>query len=179
MDQPLGDLTRVGDRWRLTFTRTLAHPQAKVWRAITEPEHLAVWFPDRIEGEMRTGARLRFVADMHEDFEGEMVAFDPPSVMEITWGRDSIRIELEPDGAGTVLRLIDTFDEQGKAARDGSGWHECLARLITDLDGETPGPWGAEWQALLVRYQAHLGPEASTIGPPEGWEEYAEQQQGS
>jgi uncharacterized protein YndB with AHSA1/START domain len=174
MEQPLGDLTRAGDRWRLTFTRKLAHPRDKVWRAITEAEHLAVWFPDRIVGEMRAGAPLRFVADVHEDFEGEMVAFDPPSVMELTWGTDSIRIELEPDGAGTVLRFIDTFDDQGKAARDGSGWHECLARLRADLDGEAPGPWGAEWRVLLGRYQAHLGPDASTIGPPEGWEAEAE-----
>jgi uncharacterized protein YndB with AHSA1/START domain len=174
MDRQLGDLTRAGDRWRLTFTRSLAHPREKVWRAITEPEHLAVWFPDRIVGEMRAGANLRFVADAHDDFEGEMVAFDPPSVMELVWGTDSIRIELEPEGEGTVLRLIDTFDEQGKAARDGAGWHECLARLMADIEGQDPGPWGAEWRASFERYQAHLGPAASTIGPPEGWEAEAD-----
>ena len=170
MDPSLGDLTRAGDRWRLTFTRTLAHPREKVWRAITEPEHLAVWFPDRIVGEMSAGAALRFVADAHDDFEGVMTAFDPPSVMELTWGTDSIRIELEPEGDGTRLRLIDTFDEQGKAARDGSGWHECLDRLASDLDGVEPPAWGSDWRAQFARYIDHLGPEASTIGPPEGWE---------
>jgi uncharacterized protein YndB with AHSA1/START domain len=170
MEQPLGDLTRAGDRFRLTFTRRLAHPREKVWRAITEPEHLAVWFPDRIVGELRAGSALRFVADAHEDFEGEMTVFDPPSVMELTWGTDSIRIELEADGDGTRLRLIDTFDEQGKAARDGAGWHECLDRLGSDLDGDAPPPWGADWRAQFDRYIDHLGPEASTIGPPENWE---------
>ncbi len=38
------------------------------------------------------------------------------------------RIELQADGAGTLLTLTDTFDDLGKAARDGAGWHECLDR---------------------------------------------------
>jgi len=38
-----------GGRWRLRFTRTLDHPPEKVWRAITEPEHLRAWFPQRIK----------------------------------------------------------------------------------------------------------------------------------
>ena len=35
-----GTLEDAGGRWRLRFTRPLAHPPGKVWRAITEPEHL-------------------------------------------------------------------------------------------------------------------------------------------
>ena len=41
----LGTLARQGDRWTLSFTRKLSHPREKVWRAVTEPEHLAVWYP--------------------------------------------------------------------------------------------------------------------------------------
>ena len=41
-DTDLGTLTRQGDRWTLRFTRRLAHPRKKMWRAVTEPEHLAV-----------------------------------------------------------------------------------------------------------------------------------------
>ena len=32
-DAELGRMTRQGDRWILTFTRRLAHPREKVWRA--------------------------------------------------------------------------------------------------------------------------------------------------
>src|SRR5436190_10891155 len=117
-DAELGTLTRQGDRWMLTFTRRLAHPREKVWRAVTEPEHLAVWFPQEIVGERRAGAPLRFESSQHDGFDGEMVVFDPPSVMELMWGIDRLRIELQPDGDGTVLTLIDTFTELGKAARD-------------------------------------------------------------
>src|SRR5437016_14050920 len=137
-DAELGTLTRQGDRWMLSFTRRLAHPREKVWRAVTEPEHLAAWFPQEIVGERRAGAPLRFVASSGDAFEGEMVVFDPPSVMELRWGVDQLRIELEPDGAGTSLTLIDTFTELGKAARDAAGWHECLDRLVAELEGAEP-----------------------------------------
>src|SRR6266567_4346167 len=57
-DADLGTLTRQGDQWTLTFTRRLAHPREKVWRAVTEPEHLAVWYPQEIVGERKAGAAL-------------------------------------------------------------------------------------------------------------------------
>lgn len=170
--EPLGNLARNGEQWTLTFVRTLPHPVEKVWRAVTEPEHLAVWFPQRIEGERRAGAALRFVAPGDDGFEGEMLRFDPPFVMELLWGTDRLRIELTADatGAGTVLTLTDSFDEVGKAARDGAGWHECLDRLTANLDRGEPAPWGRHWRALNARYVEHLGPDAASIGPPDGWE---------
>jgi hypothetical protein len=66
--------------------------------------------------------------------------------------------------------MTDTFAERGKAARDGAGWHECLARLAADLDGRTPPEWAATWRAVHPGYVEKLGPEAATIGPPEGWD---------
>ena len=170
-DAALGTLTRDGDRWTLTFTRKLAHSREKVWRAVTEPEHLAVWYPQEIVGERRAGAPLRFVSSVGEGFDGQMLVFDPPEVLEFTWGADRLRIQLQADGAGTLLTLTDTFDDLGKAARDGAGWHECLDRLVNDLDGTPPLPWGERWRQVHPRYVTHLGPDASTIGPPPGWDE--------
>jgi hypothetical protein len=66
--------------------------------------------------------------------------------------------------------MTDTFGELGKAARDGAGWHECLERLAADLDGSPPRPWGERWREVHPRYVTHLGPDASTIGPPPGTE---------
>ena len=167
-DAELGTLTRQGDRWMLTFTRRLAHPREKVWRAVTEPEHLAAWYPQEIVGERRAGAPLRFVSSAGDGFDGQMLVFDPPEVMEFTWGTDRLRIELRADGAGTLLILTDTFDELGKAARDGAGWHECLDRLVSELDGTPQRPMGELWVEVHLRYVTSLGPDASTIGPPPG-----------
>jgi hypothetical protein len=56
-----GKLERSGDGWALRFERTFPHPPEKLWRAITEPEHLAAWFPDSIVvSEWKGGAPLRF-----------------------------------------------------------------------------------------------------------------------
>ena len=69
---------------------------------------------------------------------------------------------------GDRLTLTDIFDELGKAARDGAGWHECLDRLVAELDGTPQRPMGELWVEVHPRYVAHLGPDAATIGPPPG-----------
>jgi uncharacterized protein YndB with AHSA1/START domain len=170
-DADLGTLEKDGDRWTITFTRRLPHPQAKVWRAVTEPEHLATWYPDQIVGEPRAGAALKFVNAQGDGFDGEMVVFEPPRVMELLWGADRLRIELAPDEAGTVLTLTDTFEDLGKAARDGAGWHECLDRRTCELDGTEPVPFGTRWREVHPLYVERFGPDAATIGPPEGWDD--------
>jgi uncharacterized protein YndB with AHSA1/START domain len=169
-----GTLEELDDgRSQLRFTRTLAHPQEVVWRAITEPEQLARWFPTTIEGARAAGAQLRFSFPGGEapPFEGEMLAFEPPSLMELRWGPDIVRIELRPTGGGTELTLLDTLDERGKAARDGAGWHTCLDSLEAALsdDPDARARMGA-WQDVHEHYVESFGPEAATIGPPEGFE---------
>jgi uncharacterized protein YndB with AHSA1/START domain len=170
-DHDLGTLARDGDDVTLTFTRRLAYAPDEVWRAVTEPEHLRAWFPQKIVGERRAGAHLRFESEGGDGFDGEMVAFEPPKLMELRWGADRLRIELTADGDGTLLTLTDTFAELGKAARDAAGWHECLGRLTSDLEGQQGPGWGEVWRAVHPRYVERFGPEAAAIGPPEGWED--------
>jgi uncharacterized protein YndB with AHSA1/START domain len=162
-----GVLERAGERWRLSFTRHLRHPPEKVWRAIIEAEHRDTWFPQRIVGEWRLGAPLRFVSEQG-DFEGEVLAFEPPHLVEFRWGTDVIRLEVAPEASGSVLRLFDTFAEQGKAARDAAGWHVCLDALERSLDGQPadPAAAGKGWQEAHAEYVRLFGPEAATIGPP-------------
>jgi uncharacterized protein YndB with AHSA1/START domain len=159
-------------RPRLRFTRRLAHPPAKVWQAITEPEHLAAWFPDTIVVERwEPGAPLRFMDVPTETggFDGEVLAFEPPHALELRWGTDVLRFEVRPDGDGTELTLLDTLDAVGKAARDGAGWHVCLDALAHHLAGTAaPGSAADRWRAVHPDYVAALGPEAATIGPPAG-----------
>jgi uncharacterized protein YndB with AHSA1/START domain len=165
-----GQLERVGDRGRLTFTRSLRHAPEKVWRALTETEQLEAWFPDGpprgkfVEGESLQFGRSNADGPM---FTGIVLAVDPPRVLEFLWGGDTLRFELQPDGNGTVLTFTDTFDEYGKSARDGAGWHACLDMLGHALDGTTPpGDNGSNWREVHAGYIERFGPEASTIGPP-------------
>jgi uncharacterized protein YndB with AHSA1/START domain len=169
-----GTLEQLDDgRWQLRFTRILRHPVDTVWRAISEPEHLAHWFPTTIEGDRIAGAPLRFSFPDEEwpAFDGEMIACEPPSLMEVRWGPDIIRLELRPIPEGTELTLLDTLEELGKAARDGAGWHTCLDALQGILDGaEEPREAMGAWSEVHDRYAEEFGPQAAAIGPPEGVE---------
>ena len=164
-----GRLEPVGDRWQLQFTRKLPHPPDKVWRALTEPEHLAAWFPTEIEGRRAAGAALRFVFREGEmpPVDGVMITYEPPAVLEFRWGDETLRFDLRPDDEGTVLVFVNTFDELGKAARDAAGWHTCLDMLGYHLAVQE-APWTPEerWREVHSWYVEQLGPDAATIGPP-------------
>ena len=168
----LGTLERHGDVSVLRYERHLRHPRERVWRAITEDAEVAAWFPTTIEGPRRAGAPLRFSFRQGEAeaFDGEMLAFDPPTLMELRWADDVLRFELEPEpdesgtGTGCILRLTVTFAEFGKAARDAAGWHVCLERLSASCDDAAP-PGPDRWKELFRTYGELFGPEASAIGP--------------
>ena len=167
-----GTLEHVGDMSVLRYRRRLPHPIQMVWMALVEDDHLAAWFPTTIEGDRASGAPLRFSfrGGEAEPFAGAMRVFDPPSIMELQWGDDTLRFELHAVEPGaTVLDLVVTFPELGKAARDGAGWHVCLDRLACAL-AEVEPSWSPHdrWRAVHGVYVAGLGPEASALGPPEG-----------
>jgi uncharacterized protein YndB with AHSA1/START domain len=128
----------IDGRPTLRLERRLAHPIASVWSALTDPAELARWFPSTIEGELRDGARLSFSFPEHDevpDMHGQVTELDPTRELAFFWGEDHIRFELRPDGEHTDLCLTVVLDSADKAARDGAGWHVCLARLEATLDG--------------------------------------------
>lgn len=160
-------------RWRLRFTRTLSDPPDTVWQALTQPDQLARWFPTTIEGDRSPGAPLRFSFPRGEapPFEGEMLALEPPVLLELRWGDDVLSLQLASAGDGTALTLLDTFEEFGKAARDAAGWHVSLDALEAALGGEESEPDPASaWKEVHGAYVDAFGPQATTIGPPAGFE---------
>jgi uncharacterized protein YndB with AHSA1/START domain len=166
-----GTLEQADQRWQLRFTRELNHPAARVWQAITEPGHLEAWFPQRITGEWVVRGPLTFSDPQGRgpDFGGEVLACDPPSLLEFRWGPDVIRLEIAARGPGCILTLLDTFDELGKAARDAAGWHVCLEFLASHLD-QAPEPPASRWAEVHPGYVSSFGPAASAIGVPPGYQ---------
>lgn len=146
-DQPLGTVLPDG---ALRYERHLAHPPDKVWRALTESEHLRHWFPADIVGERRAGAPLElpfWPAQVErygiEDpvLTGEIRAWDPPRLFEWTWEDDLLRWELAPDGDGTLLVFTTWLRDTGAASvtSSGAGYHVCLDRLAELLDTGSVG----------------------------------------
>jgi uncharacterized protein YndB with AHSA1/START domain len=182
IDSRMGEVVRDGDRTGLRYERRLAHPAEKVWRAITESEHLRHWFPADIVGERRTGARVsmpfwpesveRGAAELEAagiDLDdavlpGEIRAWDPPRLFELIWGdsqgsSDLLRFELEPEGDSTRLVFTTWLGEPGPAghAGTGAGYHVCLDELQELLDtGSAAVPSAEEIAELEQTYAAVL-----------------------
>jgi uncharacterized protein YndB with AHSA1/START domain len=168
----LGTLhARTDGRYELRFERRLAHPVAKVWRAITEPEELRAWFPAAVDMAPTVGARLRFelpplAQARHDVPDGDMVSYgevtevDPPRLLEYTWSGEVLRWELEPTEEGCRLLFTDVFDDREVAAGDGGGWHVALEALGAALAGrevDRPALFDRA-DALSQTYSCAFGP---------------------
>ena len=155
------------DRWTLVLVRELAHPPDKVWRALTEPEHLREWAPfdadrslDAVGAAKLTtvGAPTPLVSDI------QVKRADAPRALEYNWGGFDLRWELEPVGdRGTRLTLWHNINRRF-IALGATGWHVCLDvmdRLLAGQPvGRIVGPDAMKidgWQRLHAEYIEQLG----------------------
>jgi uncharacterized protein YndB with AHSA1/START domain len=158
------EVRKDGDEWTLVLVRELRHPPAKVWLALTEPEHLREWAPfdsDRSLGAVGTATLSTVGAPRPQVSETRVKRADAPRVLEFNWGGQDIRWELEPLGGGTRLTLWHNIN-RGFISMGAAGWHICLDVLDRSLAGQPIG--------------RIVGPDAMTFG---GWQrlnaEYAKQ----
>jgi uncharacterized protein YndB with AHSA1/START domain len=166
-----GTYEEVEGRPALRFERRFHHPAEKVWRAITEPDELAHWFPAKVDVDLRVGGRMTFTFPDEDEgqMQGEVTELDPPRVFEFSWGGDVLRFELEPDEEGTGCRLTFTsfLDERDTAARTAAGWHVCLDRLRQRLAGEPAEAPGSEptdeWRAHYDEYLSRDVPSGAPV----------------
>jgi uncharacterized protein YndB with AHSA1/START domain len=150
--------------------RRLPDPPSVVWKAITERDRLAAWFPCDVVvdgGRWEVGASITFpfppeVIDM--TLVGTVLAVDEAHLLSYGWGEDVLRFELAADGQGTLLVLSDELTPTS-AARNAAGWEDCLDRL----GGTTPPAdgWRAHFDAYRAAFEPVLGPQE---GPPEGYQ---------
>ena len=172
-----------GDRVGVRFERRLDHPPERVWRAVTETEELAMWFPARPEigGERRVGAELTFVYPNDEEppESGEIVELEEPRLFAFTWrpgaekGEPQIlRFELEPDGDGT--KLVFTHElPRPDAAKVAAGWELCLDELELALAGTPRGDFPeGRWVELHEAYAEQFG-----VSPEPGRQALRERQE--
>ena len=127
-------LTRDG-RPSVRVERRYPHPIDKVWRAVTTPEHLGQWFPSPVEIDLRPGGSMRFGAFSGPAASGIVEELEPPRRFTFTWGLDTLRFELEPDGDGTTFLLTHSFDDRTGAPSFATGWEMCMTGLRALLAG--------------------------------------------
>jgi uncharacterized protein YndB with AHSA1/START domain len=167
----LGTLSRIGDgRWALTFERHLTHPPARVWHVITDPGHLAAWFPAVVTFDLTPGATLRYgtTEEQRRRFglpaeadppTGEMLRADPPTLLEYTWGADVLRWEIQAEADGSRLVFTHICADRDTAAAHGPGWHAGLEVVEAQVDDRAI-TWSAWDRAdeLTTEYAHAVGP---------------------
>jgi uncharacterized protein YndB with AHSA1/START domain len=135
----------------LRLERRYRHSPERVWRALTDPEEVAHWFP--------SGEPL------------EVSELQAPRLLAGTWFGDELRFELRPDDDGCVLVFTHAFADRDTAARTAAGWDRCFARLDALFAGHPLGEADslAEWPAVHERYAETFG-----VDPELGRSAYAE-----
>ena len=131
----------------------LAHPVARVWRALTDAELLARWLmPNDFKLELGHRFTFRTAPIPGVGFDGvihcEVLAIEPLHLLELSWrgghGLDSIVTwRLEPEENGTRLIIEHTgFDPEDPAQRVahdvmGKGWRSHILARLRDCLAET------------------------------------------
>ena len=160
---------KEGEKWTLVLVRDLHHPPAKVWKALTNPEDLREWAPfdsDRNLGSVGTAKLTTVGAPTPLVSETQVKRADAPKVLELNWGGQDIRWELEPlGGGGTRLTLWHNID-RNFIAMGAAGWHICfdvMERLLDDqpigrIVGMDAMKFGG-WQRLHAEYAKQFAVE--------------------
>jgi uncharacterized protein YndB with AHSA1/START domain len=171
----LGTYIEHEGRPALRFVRIYPHPVERLWRAITDPNELARWFPARATLEQRVGGSITFsfAEDVKEsagvdDSTGTVLVCDPPRQLAYTWEGDELHFELEPlPDNHCRLTFISVLHRRDAAARDGAGWTVCLAeldRMLGGAPGGGPHSAGAlDWKPIYERYVAAGVPSGAPI----------------
>jgi uncharacterized protein YndB with AHSA1/START domain len=165
------DAILLTDRTRpaIRLERQLPDRPAIVWQALTERDQLRSWFPSDVivhDGRWEVGNMITFpfppeVIDL--TLSGEVLEVDEPHALAFTWGEETLRFELSPNGGGTRLVLVDELRATA-AARNAAGWEQCLDRLA-GLD-PAPDAWKPRFEAYAAMFTPTLGHQE---GPPAGY----------
>ena len=156
------EVRKEGDTWQLVLEREFRHPPAKVWKAITDPEHLREWAPFDADASLATAGntvKLTTVgAPGPHVTQTTVTRADAPRLLEYQWGGFDMRWELEASGGGTRLTLWTNIDRR-YIAMGAAGWHLCFDVLDRALAGESHGRIvgpdamkNPDWQRLHAQY---------------------------
>jgi uncharacterized protein YndB with AHSA1/START domain len=122
-------------------------PPERVWAVLTDPEHVAAWFAQAVEGDLQPGAASVLTWKEHGSVPIVVERSDAPSFFSDRWAARSpgaepaagnstlVEFTLAPEGEGTRLRVVESgfggLDaEKEEYVRDNTeGWQGALSSL--------------------------------------------------
>lgn len=144
----------VADGSAFTVTRSIdiAAPAEKVWRAITEPEHLSLWFGRTV---LDGGGVGTMTFDDHGAVPIRIESMDPPRSVTYRWSNDNALDRL-PDELDETRSTVFTFTLAAEGERTlltvvESGF-ERTSDPLANLDSHRRG-WDTELDKLVALFE--------------------------
>jgi uncharacterized protein YndB with AHSA1/START domain len=130
-------------------------PPERVWAIVTEPRHVARWFSDEAEIDLRPGGAMLLTWHRIGVYRGRVEAVEPPRRFAFRWLRREdnepgegtstfVEFLLEPEDDGTRLRVVESgfreldWPEEEKeryAGENGEGWVYEFNQLLEYVAG--------------------------------------------
>lgn len=136
------------DRYVITRVIELPAPVDRVWRAVSDADEIARWFPDKSATlTLEPGGTGIFAWANHGPFPIVVEALDEPHYLAWTWGHESeetpttlVEWRLEAMDSGTRLTVTESGIRTPKHfAENSEGWDEELGQLVTYLSESRVG----------------------------------------
>ena len=129
-------------------------PPSVVFQFLTDPAKMIRWMGIRAEIDPRPGGLYWLDPNGRDFIRGEYVEVLPDRRIVFTWGWEKpsegmsavpagstqVEIDLQPEGAGTRVRLIHRQLPPDARERHEIGWAHYLGRLRAVSEGAEPGP---------------------------------------
>jgi uncharacterized protein YndB with AHSA1/START domain len=175
------ELARFVDRWTIEYVRAYPHPIERVWRAITDPNEISIWFW-HARFDFRVGGSFTFGPENSDDMRGVFEAIDPPRFVRFKGPSPAdnpdgyFQFALQAVAAGTRVAFVQHFtpgfvphpkwgadpgDHPFAAVnpwRAGTltGWHLAFAALGQLMSGARVADTSLEESGLLPVYREHM-----------------------
>lgn len=126
----------------------ISAPRERVWAVLTEPGHVARWFGDLVEIDLRPGGRAVFGWTEYGSHEARIERVEPPGFFSYRWAHQAgdpvagdtstlVEFTLEQAGSGTRLRVVETGfatlageeDRSTAVEENTTGWRNELGEL--------------------------------------------------
>jgi uncharacterized protein YndB with AHSA1/START domain len=125
-------------------------PPHIVYALLTEPAKMMEWIGTEVDLDPRPGGIFRVVPNLVDVIRGEYVEAVPHSKVSFTWGFEGdgepvptgstlVEITLQPEGAGTRLRLTHRNLTGEQRDKHDTGWDHYLSRIaLAAAGGDVP-----------------------------------------
>jgi len=154
-----GTISREGQDFEIRLERELSHTVNAVWKAITDPAKLAIWFA-KTEIEQVPGGAMHFrFADADQSVGDAVITqLEPDRLFEYNWEGDIARWELFPLGNEQCrLVMIYRLNKAKYVTMAATGWHIYMEQLEGVLNGRaTPYPYKSDHELAVEKIYKNL-----------------------